>query len=264
MADNRGFSRSRRAAAGPVRGSARGGALTSMLAQKSFSSPVRASAAFGRLVIGWLRRAANVRLLGMTLTAVALTACSPEYDWRTVTDTSQGYTIDMPAKPTQDERQIALAGTAMPMHVRAAHLAHSVFAVGVVDLPSDDPRLQREVLDTLRSALGRHLGAPGEARPARVPLAAGGDASAVDVAVTGVAGSAPRTQGHSRMARGARAARVSSGDYRGRGTAGGADRSILPVVQALLTAMRRDGLAGAAPAQIGQGGKRQAIHNNCG
>ncbi|MEJ8797353.1 hypothetical protein WKR88_13770 [Trinickia caryophylli] len=126
----------------------------------------------------------------MTLTAVALTACSPEYDWRTVTDTSQGYTIDMPAKPTQDERQIALAGTAMPMHVRAAHLAHSVFAVGVVDLPSDDPRLQREVLDTLRSALGRHLGAPGEARPARVPLAAGGDASAVDVAVTGVAGSA--------------------------------------------------------------------------
>jgi hypothetical protein len=125
---------------------------------------------------------------GLAVTAAVLIGCSPAYDWRTVTDNSDGYAIDLPAKPTADERPIDIAGQAMPMHMRAAHAAGAVFAVGTIELPSDDPQLQRTVLDYLRTGLARNLGAVASARPVQVPLAAGGQVPALEIAVSGTAG----------------------------------------------------------------------------
>jgi hypothetical protein len=126
--------------------------------------------------------------VGLALTAGALMGCSPTYDWRTITDNTDGYTIDLPAKPTLDERPIDIAGSAMPMHMRAAHVPGAVFAVGTIVLPSDDPRLQRTVLDYLRTGLARNVGAAADVRPVQVPLAAGGQVPALEIAVSGTAG----------------------------------------------------------------------------
>ena len=124
----------------------------------------------------------------VAVTAAALMGCAPTYDWRTITDSADGYAIDLPAKPTLDERPVDIAGQRMPMHMRAAHVAGAVFAVGTIDLPSDDPALQRTVLDYLRTGLARNLGAAADARPVQVPLAAGGQVPALEIAVSGMAG----------------------------------------------------------------------------
>jgi hypothetical protein len=125
---------------------------------------------------------------GAAVSAAMLLGCTPSYDWRAVTDDANGYTVDLPAKPTNDERPIDIAGQSMPMHMRAAHVAGAVFAVGTIDLPSDDPQLQRTVLDYLRTGLARNLGTAALARPIQVPVAAGGEVPALEIAVSGNAG----------------------------------------------------------------------------
>jgi hypothetical protein len=119
---------------------------------------------------------------GSLLTAVVavlaagwlLAACSPTYDWRTIMNNDNGYTVDLPAKPTSDERQIDIDGTPMKMTMQIAEAGDAVFAVGTVMLPSDDPQMQRMALDYLRSGLARNVNAKPEARATQIDLAAGG------------------------------------------------------------------------------------------
>lgn len=125
-------------------------------------------------------------LLGMMLAS----ACSPAYNWRTVTDAGEGYSIDLPAKPTVDERQVAIAGKTLPMHVRAAETQHAVFAIAVVDLPRDDTVFGQTVADDLRRALARNVSASPVEHAVQVPLAAGAAVAGVDIVATGAAGEA--------------------------------------------------------------------------
>jgi hypothetical protein len=120
----------------------------------------------------------------------ALVACSPANDWRTIINSASGYSIDLPAKPTLDEHQIDIAGTPLKMQMQAAHTDGAVYAVGTVMLPSDDPRLQRTVLDYLCTGLARNLGAAPDARATQVPLAAGGMVLGLEMNVSGSAGDA--------------------------------------------------------------------------
>lgn len=126
------------------------------------------------------------------LAALAMAGCSPAYDWRTVTDSENGYAIDLPAKPLADERPIDIAGTTMRMHVRSAHAAAAVFAVGTVAMPSDDPQVQRTVLDYMRDGLARNVGAKPDTRAVDMPLAGGGRVPALELDVSGPAGATGR------------------------------------------------------------------------
>ncbi|NRO94554.1 hypothetical protein GWC77_01170 [Paraburkholderia sp. NMBU_R16] len=128
------------------------------------------------------------------LAAFVLAACSPPYDWRTVTDDTNGYAIDLPAKPLIDERPIDIAGTAMRMHVRAARAQNAMFSVGTVAMPSDDPKLQRAVLDSMRDALARNVGAKPDAHAIDVPLADGGHVPALELEVNGPVGATGRSK----------------------------------------------------------------------
>lgn len=125
-------------------------------------------------------------LLGVAL----ISACSPAYNWRTVSDAAEGYAIDLPAKPTVDERQVAIAGLTLPMHVRAAETQHAVFAIAVVDLPRDDAALGQTVADDLRRALARNVSASPVEHAVQVPLATGAAVPGVDIVATGAAGDA--------------------------------------------------------------------------
>lgn len=128
-------------------------------------------------------------LAAMACIALA-SACSPAYNWRTVTDAAEGYAIDLPAKPTVDERRVEMAGNALPMHVRAAHTQGAVFAIAAIDLPRDDARLRESVVETLRSALARNVSASPLERPVQVPLQTGPGIVGIELVATGAAGEA--------------------------------------------------------------------------
>ncbi len=99
-----------------------------------------------------------------------------------------GYTIDLPAKPSSDERQIDIGGIPMTMKMQIAEAGHSVFAVGTVVLPSDDPQMQRTALEFLRSGLARNVGATPDAHATQIPLAAGGQVLGIEMTYSGKAG----------------------------------------------------------------------------
>ncbi|HEV3423516.1 MAG TPA: hypothetical protein VG105_06975 [Paraburkholderia sp.] len=117
-----------------------------------------------------------------------LSACSPTYDWRTVMNNDNGYTVDLPAKPSDDARQIDIGGTPMKMAMQTAEAGKAVFAVGTLMLPSDDPQMQRTALDFLRNGLARNVSAAPAAHAVQIPLAAGGQVPGLEMTLSGKAG----------------------------------------------------------------------------
>ncbi|KAF1053742.1 MAG: hypothetical protein GAK41_00747 [Burkholderia gladioli] len=149
-----------------------------------------------------LRRLPARRLAVLALATLVAAACTPALDWRKL-HSDAGYTLDLPAKPTLDAREIAIGGAPMTMRMQAAHLSGAVFAVGTVILPDARPATQQAALEVLRGALSRNLRAPAARR---------------DVAV----------------ARGARRACLSGRRDRRRAAAGRCARSVFRLVQARL------------------------------
>jgi hypothetical protein len=119
---------------------------------------------------------------------VALSACSPTFDWRTVMNNDNGYTVDFPAKPGNDQRAVQIGGTPMQMAMQTAEAGNAVFAVGTVMLPDDSDATQRAALDFLRAGLARNVGAAPDAHAVQIPLAAGGKTPGLEMTVSGAAG----------------------------------------------------------------------------
>ncbi|QYY31903.1 MULTISPECIES: hypothetical protein [Cupriavidus] len=121
----------------------------------------------------WFSR---LRLVLPAMLAVAcLGACSPRYDWRTIQSGDGGYAALYPAKPTSAARDVAIAGHKLPMTMQAARVDDTLFAVGVVTLPSDDAELRREALAAMQSGLVANLGVhgsePAHTRPVTIQSA---------------------------------------------------------------------------------------------
>ena len=137
-------------------------------------------------------------VLRMSIAVVAasglLAGCSPTYDWRTVMNNDNGYTVDLPAKPSNDARQIDVAGTSMKMAMQTAEAGPAVFAVGTLILPSDDPLVQRTALDFLRDGLARNVGTAPAAHAVQIPLAAGGQVPGLEMRLSGKAGEQKETR----------------------------------------------------------------------
>lgn len=150
------------------------------------------------------------RLAGTLAAALALAACSPTYDWRTVTNTASGYTVDLPAKPGADERRVEVDGTPMRMRMQTAEVADTVFAVGTLELPDAGAATQQKALAFLRTGLAHNVGVAPDAHAVAVPLAAGGSVEGVEMRVSGRAGAnaQPRTIHARLVARGARVYQV--------------------------------------------------------
>lgn len=123
---------------------------------------------------------------------LALAGCSPRYDWRTIVSSDGKYAALYPAKPTSAARDVSIAGRKLPMTMEAARIDDTLFAVGVVTLPSDDAALRSEALASMQAGLlanlGAHPGSPPQARPVTVMSAAKPPVplDAVEVSVAGV------------------------------------------------------------------------------
>jgi hypothetical protein len=138
---------------------------------------------------GPLRIHAALRAVACTLAlGAALSACSPTFDWRTIMNNDNGYTVDLPAKPGNDQRAVQIGGTAMQMAMQTAEAGDAVFAVGTVMLPDDSEATQRAALDFLRAGLARNVGAAPDAHPVQIPLAAGGKVPGLEMKLSGEAG----------------------------------------------------------------------------
>jgi hypothetical protein len=144
------------------------------------------------------RLAAGRSLLIVSACALAvgceLSACSPTYDWRTIMNNDDGYTVDLPAKPSHDARQIDIGGTPMQMAMQTAEAGKAVFAVGTLMLPSDDPQTQRAALDFLRDGLARNVSAVPDAHAVQIALAAGGQVAGLEMTLSGKAGEEKETR----------------------------------------------------------------------
>ncbi len=117
-----------------------------------------------------LRQPVSVVVL---LFAGGLSACTPAYDWRTIMNNDNGYTVDLPTKPGADEREIDIGGIPMKMMVQTAEAGDAVFMVGTVMLPDDQALTQQSVLAFLRTGLARNLRAAPDFHAVPIPLAAG-------------------------------------------------------------------------------------------
>ncbi|WP_322043851.1 hypothetical protein [Paraburkholderia sp. J67] len=119
---------------------------------------------------------------------IATAACAPTYDWRTISSTASGYSVDLPAKPGSDARSVDVDGTPMRMHMQTAEVGGAVFVVGTLDLPDATPATQQKALTFLRDGLARNVGAQPQARAVAVPVATGGSVAGFDMALSGKAG----------------------------------------------------------------------------
>lgn len=67
--------------------------------------------------------------------ALALSACSPAFNWREVQAGDDGYRVMLPGKPSHLQRRINLDGLDVEMSMRAVEVEGMSFAVGSIRLP---------------------------------------------------------------------------------------------------------------------------------
>ena len=130
----------------------------------------------------------------LLFTTVALLACTPAYDWRTIQNNDDAYEVTFPAKPRSDARDIDVAGKPMHMRMQMAEAGDAVFAVGTVDLPDADLATQRAALDFLQQGLARNLNAAPAAHPVDIEVAAGGRLSGSEIVVRGTSANGQKSE----------------------------------------------------------------------
>jgi hypothetical protein len=87
-----------------------------------------------------------------------LTACSPEYNWRTVSNTAWGYTATFPDKPVQVSRTLSLIGLQVPLTLHATRVNNLYFAVGTVPMIGNLEGQGTALRNALAQALINNIG----------------------------------------------------------------------------------------------------------
>lgn len=93
----------------------------------------------------------------LLLAALALSACTPKYDWREVRGTGPNapFVVMLPAKPATFSRPINLDGMSLTMTMTAAEVGQSTFAVGSAEL-ADASQADRALL-AMKTALVKNI-----------------------------------------------------------------------------------------------------------
>ena len=100
-----------------------------------------------------LRRAPLTAAAG----ALALAACSPDYNWREIRPTGGDYHVMLPARPASMSRPIDLDGLAVTMTMNGARVGAYRFTVGAVVLPDAEPATRARAGAAMRAAMVRNL-----------------------------------------------------------------------------------------------------------
>ncbi|MEZ5646194.1 MAG: hypothetical protein R3E99_13720 [Burkholderiaceae bacterium] len=81
---------------------------------------------------------------------LALTGCSPTFNWRELRDDAVELQAVMPCKPEQAERQVPMAGQMLALHMHSCEAGGLNFAIAWMRLP--DTASAQAVLDPWRMA----------------------------------------------------------------------------------------------------------------
>lgn len=143
-------------------------------------------------------------LVVLACTLVALTACSPKYNWREAHGEKVQFTVLLPAKPASFSRAIDLNGIPVTMTMTAAEIDGVTFAVGVAELA--DAAQSTKALESMRTALVNNIG--GNPRETKIPGSVGLVDRTLDVTATGAARGQPLLLMARLMAKGKRVYQV--------------------------------------------------------
>ena len=91
------------------------------------------------------------------LMAAALSACSPQYDWRDYRANDAPYAVLFPAKPASQTRTVKLGELDVSMTMTAAEVDGVVFAVGSAQLA--DAARAPAALEAMKTALVNNIAA---------------------------------------------------------------------------------------------------------
>ncbi|TWI63731.1 hypothetical protein IP91_03703 [Pseudoduganella lurida] len=104
-------------------------------------------------------------ILPILAAAVALSACSPKFNWRDYRSSDAPYAVLFPAKPSLQTRAVDLDGQQVRMTMAAAEIDGTMFAVGSAEL-ADAARAQAAV-DAMKTAMLRNIGSTTATEKAR-------------------------------------------------------------------------------------------------
>jgi hypothetical protein len=96
-------------------------------------------------------------ILLSAVAAVALSACSPTYNWRDYSSTVAPFRIMFPDKPAVHTRSVDLDGLKVDMTMTAAQIDGATFAVGSAE--ASDADQAEAALAAMKAALVRNIGA---------------------------------------------------------------------------------------------------------
>lgn len=103
-----------------------------------------------------MNRLRNTVLLPVLAAAMALTACSPKYNWRESSDNGAHFVVLLPGKPTGATRTVDLDGPKVEMSMIATEVDGVTFAVGTAELA--DRAAADRALDAMGAALLNNIG----------------------------------------------------------------------------------------------------------
>ncbi len=77
-----------------------------------------------------------IRIFGLATLCTLIVACSPQFDWRTIKNDAQGYSVMFPSKPQLIERSITYQTTSLKQTLEFAKVDEDVFAVMTTQIPA--------------------------------------------------------------------------------------------------------------------------------
>lgn len=125
--------------------------------------------------------------LATIVLALALSACTPKYDWREVRGTNTPFMVMMPAKPATYTRPVNLDGLQVTMTMTAAEVDDVTFAIGTAELP--DAANAPAALNAMKIALVKNIGGTIKSEKSSVLAQSPGTVSSqIDIEATGAPG----------------------------------------------------------------------------
>ena len=77
-----------------------------------------------------------LRIAGLATLCTLILACSPRFDWRTIKNDAQVYSVMFPSKPQLIERNITYQKTSLKQTLEFAKVDEDVFAVMTTQIPA--------------------------------------------------------------------------------------------------------------------------------
>ncbi len=104
-----------------------------------------------------------------------LCACNPALDWRELSWPAGGFSVLLPGRPDEAQRDLMVGATALHMHLLTVHAQGQIYAVGHADLPANlGAQARTQLLVDAQAGLARNVQAdagPLPAPPAAAPMA---------------------------------------------------------------------------------------------